>query len=170
MGSVSNNSELTVVQWNARSLRGREMHHKNAEFYDYLKTFKELPEVVCIQETWDKKSYQPIRLLGYKEPVSYRRNDDTKGGGVATFIKMGLDSEEIKYRQNNPNLEVSIVRIFGESKNIDIVNLYTNGANLITENDYDHIFSHVGNHHIIVGDFNVRDNLWDDQFTRRTRT
>ena len=103
--------------------------------------------------------------MGYKEPVSYRRNDDTKGGGVATFIKMGLDSEEIKYRQNNPNLEVSIVRIFGESKNIDIVNLYTNGANLITENDYDHIFSHVGNHHIIVGDFNVRDNLWDDQFT-----
>ena len=165
MGSVSNNSELTVVQWNARSLRGHEMHHKKAEFYDYLKTFKELPEVVCIQETWDKKSYQPIRLLGYKEPVSYRRNDNTKGGGVATFIKMGLDSEEIKYRQNNPNLEVSIVRIFGESKNIDIVNLYTNGANLITENDYDHIFSHVGNHHIIVGDFNVRDNLWDDQFT-----
>ena len=57
---------------------------------------------------------------------------------------MGLDSEEIKYRQNNPNLEVSIVRIFGESKNIDIVNLYTNGANLITENDYDHIFFSCG--------------------------
>ena len=35
--------------------------------------------------------------MGYKETVSYRRNDDTKGGGVATFIKMGLDSEEIKY-------------------------------------------------------------------------
>ena len=102
------------------------MLHKKAEFYDYLKTFKELPEVVCIQETWDKKSYQPIRLMGYKEPVSYWRNDDTKGGWVATFIRIGLDSEEIKNRQNNPNLEVSVFRIFGESKNIDIVNSYTN--------------------------------------------
>ena len=100
------------------------MHHKKAEFYDYLKTFKELPEVVCIQETLDKKSYQPIRLMGYREPVSYRKNNDSKGGAVATFIKMGLDSEEIMYRQNNPNLEVSIVRIFGESKNIDM-SIYT---------------------------------------------
>ena len=47
--------------------------------------------------------------MGYKEPVSYRRNDDTKGGGVATFIKMGLDSEEIKY---SPFLHYPLVPSF----------------------------------------------------------
>ena len=51
-------SEFTVLQWNARSLYGYDMRHKKAEFYDFLLTFKVLPEVVCIQETWnpqDKK-------------------------------------------------------------------------------------------------------------------
>ena len=54
--------------------------------------------------------------MGYKEPVSYRRNDDTKGGGVATFIKMGLDSEEIKY---SPFLHYPLVPSF---KKINIGN------------------------------------------------
>ena len=53
--------------------------------------------------------------MGYKEPVSYRR-ETQQGGGVDTFIREGLDSEEIPYKQNNPNLEVSIVRIFGTQK------------------------------------------------------
>ena len=113
---------------------------RRLSFTIILRHLRNSQRLYVFRKRGTKKSHQPIRLLGYKEPVSYRRNDDTKGGGVATFIKMGLDSEEIKYRQNNRNLEVSIVRIFGESKNIDIVNLYTNGANLITENDYDHIF------------------------------
>ena len=164
MGSVNIDSEFTVVQWNARSLYGYDMHHKKAEFYDFLMSFKELPEVVCVQETWNRKSSNLIKLMGYKEPVSYRRDDGVKGGGVATFIRLGLDSEEIKYRQNNPNLEISLVRIFGKSKTIDVVNLYTNGANRITKADYDHVFSQIGQHHIIVGDFNVRDSLWDNQF------
>ena len=67
--------------------------------------------------------------MGYKEPVSYRR-ETQQGGGVATFIREGQDSEEIPFKQNNPNLEVSInIRIFGTSKNTDIVNIYTDGYN-----------------------------------------
>ena len=80
MGSVSIDSEFTVVQWNARSLYGYDMQHKKAEFYDYLMLFKELPEVVCVQETWNKKSSNLVKLMGYKEPVSYRRNDEVQGG------------------------------------------------------------------------------------------
>ena len=40
---------------------------------------------------------------------------------MAIFVRMGLDSEEIKYRQINPNLEVAVVRRFGTSKNTDII-------------------------------------------------
>ena len=87
-----------------------------------------------------------------------------KGGGVATFVRAGLDSEEIKYRQNNSHLEVTIVRIFGTNKNTDIINIYTNRETIITKDDFDQVLAHDGKHHIKVGDFNVRDNLWDNQY------
>ena len=163
MGPVNIDSEFTVVQWNARSLCGYAMQHKKAEFYDFLMTFKKLPEVVCIQETWNKQSQNLIKLMGCKEPVSYRRKE-ANGGGVATFVRQGLDSEEIKCKQNNPNLEVAIVRIFGTNKNTDIINIYTNGDFMISKSDFDNVLAHVGKHHVIVGDFNVRDSLWDSQY------
>ena len=96
MDSVNLSCEFTVVQWNARSFCGYAMQHKKAEFCDYLLTFKELPEVVCIQETENKKSQNLLNFTGYKDPISYRRKDDIKEGGVATFVRAGLDSEEIK--------------------------------------------------------------------------
>ena len=163
MGSVKLDSEFTVVQWNARSLCGYAMQHKKAELHDFLMTFKKLPEVVCIKETWNKQSKNLLKLMGYKEPVSYRRKE-ANGGGVATFIRQGLDSEEIKYKHINPNLEVAIVRIFGTNKNTDIINIYTNGEIVISKGDFDSVLAHAGKHHIIVGDFNVRDSLWDNLY------
>ena len=152
-----------MLQWNARSLYGYDMRHKKAEFYDFLLTFKVLPEVVCIQETWNPQDKKKLRFMGYKEPVSYRRNDQ-QGGGVATFIREGLDSEEIPYKHKNKHLEVSIVRIFGNNKNVDIINLYTNGKHLISQGDFEHILTLVGKHFIIVGDFNIHDSLWDTEY------
>ena len=150
-----------MLQWNARSLYGYDMRHK--KFYDFLLTFKVLPEVVCIQETWNPQDKKKLRFMGYKEPVSYRRNDQ-QGGGVATFIREGLDSEEIPYKHKNKHLEVSIVRIFGNNKNVDIINLYTNGKHLISQGDFEHILTLVGKHFIIVGDFNIHDSLWDTEY------
>ena len=72
MGSVKLNSEFTVVQWNARRLCGYAMQRKKAERHDFLMTFKKLPDIVCIQETWNKQSQNLLKLMGYKEPVSYR--------------------------------------------------------------------------------------------------
>ena len=34
--------------------------------------------------------------MGYKDPITYRKGNE-KGGGVATYIKLGLDSEESNY-------------------------------------------------------------------------
>ena len=62
--------EFTVLHWNACSLYGHDMRHKKAEFYEYLLTFKKLPEAVCNQETWNPEDKNLIRFMGYKEPVS----------------------------------------------------------------------------------------------------
>lgn len=83
---------------------------------------------------------------------------------VVIFVKYGLDSEEIKYTQKNDNLEVAKVRIFCKNENFDIVNIYTNGENTIEEKDFSDLLQNLGKNHIIVGDFNARDRLWDDQY------
>ena len=88
----------------------------------------------------------------------------SKWGRGNTSVRQGLDSEEIKYKLINPNLEVAIVRMFGTNKNTDIINIYTNGEFMISKGDFDSILAHVGKHHIIVGDFNIRDSLWDNLY------
>lgn len=77
-------NSLRVIQWNARSLSGYGTTHKKAEFYKFLEKFETLPEVVCIQETWNSKKQN---LKGYKPPVSYRREEKKRGGG-SNFCKI----------------------------------------------------------------------------------
>ena len=125
--------EIKIIQWNARSLCGRISAHKISELINFLETFKELPEVVCIQETWIRDKNFQLNLKGYKQITSFHRKNDEKGGGVATFVKEGLDSEKINYSQTSENLEVAIARIFGTKTTLDIVNIYTNGNQTIKE-------------------------------------
>ena len=141
------------------------MQHKKAEFYNFLLSFEELPEVLCIQETSNKTNQNLLHFKGYKVPILYRRKDDQNGGGVAIIVKEGLDSEEIKYQQQNNNIEAAFVRIFGTDCQIDIINYYTNGKQFISKQDYEYIMGHVSQNFIMVGDFNLRDSLWDDSFT-----
>ncbi|MCU7800042.1 MAG: endonuclease/exonuclease/phosphatase family protein, partial [gamma proteobacterium symbiont of Lucinoma myriamae] len=161
MGLISN--EITVVQWNARSLCGYNSRNKKCEFYKYLETFSDLPEVVCLQETWNKEGQTLMNLKGYKEPTSFRRKNKI-GGGVAIFIKEGLDSEEIKHDKTIENLEFARVRIFGQNSNLDIINVYTNGINKIKTQEYKELLTNIDKKHIIVGDFNIRDGLWDSTY------
>ena len=163
MGSKSalgNNFE--IIQWNARSLCGRKIAHKKLKLINFLKTFKELPEVVCIQETWIREENFQLNLKGYKQIASFHRQNKERGGGIATFVREGLDSEKINHSQTNENLEVAIVRIFGNKTTLDIVNIYTNGTQTIKETEYQEMIKNVGKNHIILGDLNIRDPLWDD--------
>lgn len=140
MGLISN--EITVVQWNARSLCGYNSRNKKCEFYKYLETFSDLPEVICLQETWNKEGQTLMNLKGYKEPTSFRRKNKI-GRGVAIFIKEGLDSEEIKHDKTIENLEFARVRIFGQNSNLDIINVYTNGINKIKTQEYKELLTNI---------------------------
>ena len=102
MGSQSAKNTIRVLQWNARSLADVGGRTKIGEHFEYLGTFDKTPEIIAIQETWNHQGQKLIKLPRYKTPVSYRRKkgEEAGRGGVATFVKQGLDSEEIKFQHS----------------------------------------------------------------------
>lgn len=82
-----------------------------------------------------KENFQ-LNIKRYKQIAHFHRTNEEKGGGIATFVREGMDSEQIHYSQNNEKLEVAIVRIFGNKSNLDVINLYTNGTHTINETEY----------------------------------
>ena len=162
-------SNLRIVSWNARSLSCAENTHKQSQLIHFLNKYETLPEVVCIQETWNHEGQKLIKLPGYKSPISFRREKNQSGGGVAIFIKFGIDADEINFKHTNVNIEIKIIRIFGQS-NLDIVNYYTPGNIEIKEKDYQEIMNKIGKNAIIVGDFNARHTLWDSNFRGKIKT
>lgn len=81
MGSVKIHADITIVQWNARSISGYKMQHKKGQLINFLKTFKNTPQVVCLQETWNKSTKNPVTLKGYKNAATYKRKNNEKGRG-----------------------------------------------------------------------------------------
>ncbi|MCU7844861.1 MAG: endonuclease/exonuclease/phosphatase family protein [Candidatus Thiodiazotropha sp. (ex Monitilora ramsayi)] len=138
--------------------------HKLGELREFLDKAEKMPDVICIQETWNHKGQNLLRLPNYKTPISHRREKGKKGGGVAIFVKIGLDSEEIQFHHPNKLVEVKIVRVFGTKQNIDIANYYTPGKDIILSSDYSKIAEKMGKNAIITGDFNARSALWETGF------
>lgn len=165
MGPTQRNN-IRVLQWNARSLSGIYNGNKIGELYNFISNMENAPEILAIQETWNHKGQNLLTLPGYKSPVSFRREKGKNGGGVATFVKVGLDSEEIKITHSNKNIEVAIVRFFGTSENIDIINFYAPPDVSVTSDDLMEIYRKVGEKSIFLGDFNARHELWDEKYRR----
>ena len=107
---------IKVVYWNARSLSCVENNFKHAQLINYLNSFETMPEVVCIQETWNSEGQKLLKLPGYKPPFSFRREKGQQGGGVATFVKIGIDADEINYNHPNNNIELKNNQIIWETK------------------------------------------------------
>ncbi|MCU7879101.1 MAG: endonuclease/exonuclease/phosphatase family protein, partial [Candidatus Thiodiazotropha sp. (ex Lucinoma borealis)] len=153
------------MQWNARSLISRNFNSKMPELQKYLESFGKIPEVICIQETWNNECQKLLNIPGYKPPVSFRRKRGKKGGGVAIFVKIGIDSEEIETKQISTDTEIAIVRIFGTKHHLDIANYYTPGGTHIPSETYIKIVEKMGKNAILLGDFNAKNELWDSTFT-----
>ncbi|MEW8544912.1 MAG: endonuclease/exonuclease/phosphatase family protein [Candidatus Thiodiazotropha sp.] len=162
MEGLNQNETITIVQWNARSLAGYDS--KIPQLLNYLETFTSTPEILCIQETWNHEGQQLIHIPGYKPPVSFRRGKDQRGGGVAIYAKIGIDSEEIQYKSKNTDTEVIILRIFGTKHTLDIANYYTPGGIPIPANTYIDITGKMGKHALLLGDLKKKNELWDSTF------
>ena len=113
MGGTRQFDKIQIVQWNARSLTS-DRRSKLPELYNFLENFENKPEVVCLQETWVTKRHNQLMLKGYSPPAIFRREKDQQGGGVAIFVKSGIDHKILKLP--NSNLETVGMRIFGTRK------------------------------------------------------
>ena len=111
-----------------------------------------------------------MEIKGYRPPISFRRPKGQQGGGVAIFVKIGIDSEEIKINHSNKNVEICMAKIYGnENQTLDIANFYTPGGHSITAGDYAEITTKLGKNALKVGDFNARHTLWEPGFTGRDK-
>ena len=115
---------MTIVQWNARSLSSHYNWAKVAEFQKFLESFDKIPENLCIQETWNHKGQKELKIPGYTQAAAYRRPKGQHGGGVAIFVRYGIDFSDLKLQNNNPNLEIAGIKIHGPKDHISIINLY----------------------------------------------
>ena len=156
-------NKITIVQWNARSLNG--YNGKIPQLLHYIESFQTPPEVLCIQETWNHEGQKLLQIPGYKPPVCTRRGKGHMGGGVAIFVRIGIDSEQIQYKHTSTDIEIVIVRIFGTKHNLDIANLYTPGGIPIPADTYINITESLGKQALLLGDFNAQNELWDTNYT-----
>ena len=82
-----------------------------------------------------------------------------KGGGVAIFVKSGIDHKILTLPKSN--LEAAGMRIFGLRKTIDIINIYAPPHTPITQNELQKITDNLNENKIILGDFNSHNRLWE---------
>ena len=59
---------------------------------------------------------------------------------------------------------MAITRFFGTKDTIDIVNFYAPPGTNVTSKDYMEIYQKMGKKSIFLGDFNVRHELWDNEY------
>ena len=87
MGDSKQLDKIQIVQWNACSLPSE----GKSKLPEFLETFETKPEIVCLQERWSNKKQKQLMLKGYSPPANFRREINHQGGGVAKFVKGGID-------------------------------------------------------------------------------
>lgn len=136
-----------IIQWN---LNG---------FYCRLEYLQQLikehqPEILCIQET----NFKDEHIGKIKNYRAYAKNRVTNhaSGGVATFIKSNIFSQEINITSN---LEVIATKITS-SRTFCVCNIYIPNSQPLDEQEILHIIEQLPEPFILVGDFNSHSPLW----------
>jgi exonuclease III len=107
-------TQINVLQWNANGLsaHGPQLGH-------YLGSFRQLPDIICVQET-KFKNKNKYRINGYTCERHDREPSDG-GGGVATYIRQGINYEVLN-KTTSP--EILEIRIKTNEGTLDIINIY----------------------------------------------
>lgn len=146
-------TKFILLQWNARSLTAN-----GNEFKKFIASMKQLPDIICIQETWLKSQLQ-FSLAGYK--IIRRDRKMGNGGGLATFIREGIT---FKINFISREFEILGVDIWGANGKIKIINYYNPCKKLSIKN----LEERVGpgqDKEIWCGDFNAHSTLWGSSTT-----
>jgi exonuclease III len=151
------NQEVTIMQWNARSL-----NNKIGEFKEELENSSTL--IACIQESNitttgelnTNSIYMNIPLF-----KSYSLNRvDRKGGGVATYIHESLPVLEYK-KEMSQSMEIIFTKVkISNQTQLSIVNIYIPPSAKVTIEDLNKIIPN-DKLFLIIGDFNAKHHTWN---------
>ena len=157
------NSNLQIIQWNARSLS-----NNDSDLRVLLST--QSPHIVAIQETWlkqiDNQKNNTPYFRSYEVYRKDRKDRTRRGGGILMLIRKDITykvKELTPFNNNNSKLEIQIITIQSNSQDIDIVNIYNPPDNNLNINEFKHYFSQINNNYLIMGDFNGHHPLWEPQ-------
>ena len=141
-------ANLKILSWNANSISAH-----GDELKQFLNTLAVRPDVICLQETRLKPNTKFV-LHGYS--VVRKDRPDRPAGGVATFIRNGINYTEIE--TGCENIEYVTIEIQTSKRKLTISNIYIPPTAHATENDFKRFFER-GNT-ILVGDFNAHHSVF----------
>ena len=134
-----------VVQWNTRSLVARK-----AELEHFLSLQKDMPDMICIQESLLNRNLTTFKIQGYS--IERRDREPGQGGGLATLVRYGLSYVRLP---DPSSLEALVVRVKLQSGDVTLVNVYHTPGTPCDDEAYRQLFQTYCRDAIILGDLNA---------------
>ncbi len=144
---------LIILQWNARSLISN-----GQEFKKFIAELTDKPHVICIQETWLKPQWD---FVIYDYTAIRNDREAGKGGGVATFVRNGLNYSLIKKGKEQESI---VIKVWTEKSSILIVNYY-NPCKKLSTDILKEASGPIQGKVVWCGDFNSHSTLWGSNNT-----
>ena len=138
---------IHILQGNCRSIR-----NKILNLQSYLSTFANLPDILCLQETYLNKQTFFFNML----PVIRKdRSNGKKGGGICFCVKNTISFSEIRLPECSKSIEIMGIKV----SNAAIFIVYNPPSNSLDKTCLSFItkFPIV----IICGDFNAHHKMWN---------
>ena len=146
----------TVLQWNCRSLWDKRFKLKH--FISIMQ-----PIVICLQETFFLTQPQLDSLRDLFKSFDFYifnrvRPDLVRPlGGVGIVVHKTVPHRSLQL--NTPHEAIAVEALL-YSKYVNICSLYLPNRQGFTVDSLIHLSSQLGNHHLILGDFNSHNQLW----------
>ncbi|GFX84207.1 RNA-directed DNA polymerase from mobile element jockey [Trichonephila clavipes] len=144
---AKNNSNLTLVSWNANGIRTRV-----EEFREFISEWN--PDIINLQET----HLLPCHHLAFPNYNIYRTDRTCRGGGTAILIKRSIPHHEIVI--NNQSFETTAIKI--ERTNlqpITVISAYRSPRKPILVHDLHQLFRNQ-DYVLVAGDLNAKHASW----------
>lgn len=119
---------------------------------------KDMPDVICIQETWLKPQFDFV-ISGYSSVRCDRSGK--QGGGCVAFIKDALTYRKINVPEQYECVKIEVCSPRGDIK---VVNFY-NPCKKLSLEMFHEISGNIGRREIWCGDFNAHNTLWGSECT-----
>jgi len=144
--------DLSIVQWNCRSLRLAKLE----QFKAALRVTN--PSVVLLSETHWNDKYTPI----FSAYQTFYTNRHSSGGGVAILVRKGIRASAKPVPPLDDTEAVGATIRLHDGSQLDIFSIYSPDGNLDIFTDIEAIASTASESAIIGGDFNPHHPAWED--------